>query len=105
MSTTHDHSIHDIPDNTTLPMLNPWQKQSNFERQKFPQDNKLDSRLNLESDAAKIRSNISQFENINTPSKPSHIERSQKMLMFKMNKCSKMTGCFRIQMVTLTGKR
>ena len=37
MSTTHDHSIHDIPDNTTLPMLNPWQKQSNFAQRKFPQ--------------------------------------------------------------------
>ena len=27
----HDHSVHNIPDGTTLPMLNPWQKQANLE--------------------------------------------------------------------------
>ena len=37
MTTPHDHSVHNIPDNTTLPMLNPWQKQSNFEQRKLPQ--------------------------------------------------------------------
>ena len=83
MLTTHDHSIHDIPDNTTLPMLNPWQKQSNFEQQKFPQDNQLDSRLNLESDAARIRSNINQFENVHTPYKPSHITEPPKNACFQ----------------------
>ena len=31
-----DHSIHNIPDNTKLPMLNPWQKQANVEQQTFP---------------------------------------------------------------------
>ena len=30
LTTPHDHSIHNIPENTTLPMLNPWQRQSIF---------------------------------------------------------------------------
>ena len=31
LTTPHDHSVHNIPENTTLPMLNPWQRQSIFE--------------------------------------------------------------------------
>ena len=31
IATPHDHSVPNIPDNTMLPMLNPWQRQSNFE--------------------------------------------------------------------------
>ena len=26
LTTPHNHSVHNIPENTTLPMLNPWQK-------------------------------------------------------------------------------
>ena len=31
-----DHSVHNIPDGTTLQLLNPWQKQANIERQTLP---------------------------------------------------------------------
>ena len=48
-------------------MLNPWQKQANIERQILPQDNQLDPRLNLESEAARIWNNINQFEKVNVP--------------------------------------
>ena len=62
-----DHSVHNIPDGTMLQMLNPWQKQTNMERQTIPQDNQLDPRLNLESETTRIRNNINQFENVNVP--------------------------------------
>ena len=38
LTTPHNHSVYNIPENTTLPMLNPWQKQSIFERKNFPQN-------------------------------------------------------------------
>ena len=41
--------------------------QANVEWQTLPQDNQLDPRLNLESEAARIRNNINQFENIYVP--------------------------------------
>ena len=78
LTTPHNHSVHNIPENTTLPMLNPWQKQSIFERKNFPQNNHIDPRLNLESDASRIRNNINSFENIPTPyEKPQNHTNSQ----------------------------
>ena len=65
----HNHSVHNIPENTTLPMLNPWQRQSMFDKKNFSQNNHIDPRLNLESDTTKIRNNITSFENIPTPCK------------------------------------
>ena len=41
--------------------------QANVEQQTLPQDNQLDPNLNLESEAARIRNNINQFENVNVP--------------------------------------
>ena len=41
--------------------------QANVEQQTLPQDNQLDPNLNLESEAAQIRNNINQFENVNVP--------------------------------------
>ena len=38
ITTPHVHSVHNIPEDTTLPMLNPGQKQSIFERKNFPQN-------------------------------------------------------------------
>ena len=35
LPTHHNHSVHNIPENTTLPMLNPWQRQSMFDRKFF----------------------------------------------------------------------
>ena len=66
-SAPQDHSVHNIPDGTTLQLLNPWQMQAKVERQTLPQDNQLDPSLNLESEAARIRNNINQFENVNVP--------------------------------------
>merc|ERR1712240_606258 len=64
--THHNHSVHSIPENTTLPMLTLWQRQSMFDRKFFSQNNHIDPRLNLESDTAKIRNNINSFENVPT---------------------------------------
>ena len=37
------------------------------EQQTVPQNNQLHPNLNLESEAARIRNNINQFENVNMP--------------------------------------
>ena len=58
--------IHSVPNSTTLQLLNPWQMQARVE-QIIPHSDKLNPRLNLESEAAKIRNNINQFENVNLP--------------------------------------
>ena len=63
----HVHSIHSIPNGPTLQLLNPWQMQANVDQQTLPQDNQLDPNLNLESEAARIRNNINQFENVIVP--------------------------------------
>merc|ERR1712240_325686 len=67
LPTHHNHSVHNIPENTTLPILNPWQRQSMFDRKNFPQNNHIDPHLNQESDTANIRNNINSFENVPTP--------------------------------------
>ena len=58
--------IYSVPNSTTLQLLNPWQMQARVE-QIIPHSDKLNPGLNLESEAAKIRNNINQFENVNLP--------------------------------------
>ena len=49
---------------TPFTLLNPWQMQAKAE-QAIPHSGKLHPKLNLESDAARIRNNINKLEDLN----------------------------------------
>ena len=58
--------IHSAPHSTStiFTLLNPWQMQAKAE-QAIPHSGQLHPKLNLESDAARIRNNINRLEDLN----------------------------------------